>query len=221
MVDKGLSISPSKRFRVRLRSTDQEVINGILSLTDLRTRSRSVRAALAFFYSLCVARAEGLKICIYHESSGELHNLEIDAENTVDFSHKKLRAESFLELRLNAADAEMLEAIRKLTNIRKLSEIVREALTLYFEAIQAKQLGFDVVAVSSSGQLLRIAFTIPWKKESKTETPESFSSKDSRKNKPDVKRKNRLFLPDELRLALEHIAGEKGISWQDGQAGEN
>lgn len=163
-MQKGLGMElPSQRFRIRLRPQDSRIFHDLLSYTNLRTRSRAVRGALSFFHAVVIARNKGFRVVLRREASGEEQNLTIEGDNSLNngapLSERREdrdRTAGFFEIRMSPSDIEELLALARLLEKTNRSEILRQALHGYAEAVAAKRDGFVVVAVSPAGEMLQL-----------------------------------------------------------------
>ena len=215
MFVKDYCVPASRRFRLRLKPTDCETIDAILRMTNLRTQSRSVRAALTVYHSLGTAESEGFSLFLYHSRTQEKRKMIPSAQSKNVHLNVPCAPDRFLELRLSAADIDLLDAIRKVTGVRNVSKIIREALTQYLSILNALRDEFFVVAISPAGDIFKFPLAIPWKPDEAAQQADvglRYSLEHSK-----ISRRNRrtLSLPMELVEELQRLALSGGIRWDD------
>lgn len=209
---------PSQRFRIRLRPQDSRIFHDLLSYTNLRTRSRAVRGALSFFHAVVIARNKGFRVVLRKDTSGEERDLTVEKndrlKNGAPLSEKRKdrdRTAGFFEIRMSPSDVEELLTLARLLERTNRSEILRQALHGYAEAVAAKRDGFVVVAVSPSGEMLQLPVPDAPKGPA---GDRGFTDVEKPRTRRSGRRRGGIVgkLPQTLVTAMEELAAKEGCS---------
>lgn len=201
---------PSRRFRIRLRKCDLDRLDFLMSVTNLRTRSRAVRAALSVYYSLAVVKSRGFRVAFLKAETGEMSDFNNQSNPVPTSKGTKEPAEASFEIRISPSDDEEIEAICAITSQRNRSRVIRQALEDYLTVVEMKRARFEVVAISPSNDQLQIPITIPWK-DHDDKSMQSPAETVFRKGKR-LENHISLALPRDLVEQLQKLAAEQNLS---------
>lgn len=157
----------SKRLRLRLFPGDEDALNEALRLTTHTSKSNVIRAALSFFGQVWSSAQGGFRVVLFREDSAERPNVldfavlpgpSTDADAAPPQA-KRHRTDKSMEIRVTPSDVENIEALRASEAADTNSEVVRRSIRLYARVISQCRQGWDVIALSPSGDVLPL--TVP------------------------------------------------------------
>jgi len=148
----------SKRLRLRFFPADLAAVRQILEHTKHSTQSNAIRGALALYQQAWSSKRIGCRIVFLKPESGEM-------QDALDFSRRgdlveggkrpgPARTEQSIEIRVTPSDYERIESLLALEAADTASEIVRRAVRLNAAAIVRWQDGWELAAISPSGDVL-------------------------------------------------------------------
>lgn len=149
----------SKRLRLRFFPADVAAVEQILEHTKHSTQSNAIRAALALYQQAWSSKRIGCRIVFLKPGTGEM-------QDALDFSRSRgeaseagkrvgpPRTEQSIEIRVTPSDYERIESLLALEAADTASEIVRRAVRLNASAILRLQDGWELAAISPSGDVL-------------------------------------------------------------------
>ncbi|HOL77363.1 MAG TPA: hypothetical protein PKY35_10055 [Candidatus Hydrogenedentes bacterium] len=180
-----------------------------MSVTNLRTRSRAVRAALSVYYSLVVVKSRGFRVAFLKAETGEMSDFNNQSNPVPTSKGTKEPAEASFEIRISPSDEKEIEAICAITTQRNRSKVIRQALEDYLTVVEMKRARFEVVAISPSNDQLQIPITIPWKDDDdkSTQSPAEAVSHRKKRQANYVS----LTLPRDLVEQVQKLAGEQNL----------
>ncbi|HUW62302.1 MAG TPA: hypothetical protein VMZ06_14960 [Candidatus Bathyarchaeia archaeon] len=149
--------SASKRLRLRFFVEDERAVDEALALTTHSSKSNVIRAALVFYESVWTSLREGFRVVYGRNGEAEWTDVIASAEPAVK-APKASRAhtEASIEIRITPADHDRIQSLLAREAADTASEVVRRAVRLYAAVAARRRDGWDVLAVSPSGDMLHI-----------------------------------------------------------------
>ncbi len=145
--------APSRRLRLRFFPQDEAALESAHRTSTHSSRSSVIRGALVLLEQVWSSMGDGF-VVVFRRDNDEVSALEIieAAEGDGD-----TRADKSVEIRTTRADHERIEALLAAKAAETYSQAVRRALRLYTEALQRCRGGWELLAVSPSGDALAVA----------------------------------------------------------------
>ena len=147
----------SKRLRLRFFAEDESAVDEALALTTHSSKSNVIRAALMFYESVWASLREGFRVVYGRDGEAEWADV-MAAADPASKPPKAARAhtEASIEIRITPADHDRIEGLLAREAADTSSEVVRRAVRLYAAVAAKRRDGWDVLAVSPSGDTLHI-----------------------------------------------------------------
>lgn len=156
--------SPSKRLRLRFFPEDEKALENAQKLTTHSSKSNAIRAALVLYESVWSSRLGGFHVILRHSDrpAEDLLSVAFEGADEGEPAGKKgarvrARTEKSMEIRITRADEQRIEALRTMQAAETSSEVVRRSIRLYATVAARCRDGWEVVAVSPSGDALSLA----------------------------------------------------------------
>jgi hypothetical protein len=151
---------------LRFFSEDDRAVDETQRLTTHASKSSVIRAAVAFFDQVWSSGRGGFQVVYCRPDSREAPSV-LDAvlsrghapgaEGTAPGGRPK--TEKSIEIRVTRTDDERIERLIATEAANTFSEVIRRAIRLYAAAVSRQKEGWEVVALSPSGDLLPL--TVP------------------------------------------------------------
>ena len=147
----------SKRLRLRFFAEDERAVDEALALTTHSSKSNVIRGALAFYESVWAGLREGFRVVYGRDGDAEWADVMASAD-PASKAQKANRAhtETSIEIRITPADYGRIEGLLAREAADTASEVVRRAVRLYAAVAAKRRDGWDVLAVSPSGDMLHM-----------------------------------------------------------------
>jgi len=151
-----MSEAPSKRLRLRFFPEDERSVREILSGTKHSSQSNVIRSALALYEQVWSSKRMGFRIVYRQEETAECPDaLDFPVRAMPgDGSGKRAKTERSIEIRVTPSDCERIESLIAMEAADTFSEVVRRAVRLYANVVARHKDGWELVAVSPSGDVL-------------------------------------------------------------------
>ena len=158
--------TPSRRLRLRFFPEDDKALDDTLKLTNHASKSNVIRGALTFFDQVWSNKRAGFRVLYFRD--GRADRVEVlDAavsrarggKRKDGEAPKRSRTEKSIEIRLSHVDEERIDRLLAMEAADTFSEVVRRAIRLYAAVVARCQEGWEVAALSPSGDML--AVTVP------------------------------------------------------------
>jgi hypothetical protein len=158
--------APSRRLRLRLFPEDDKALDDTLKLTNHASKSNVIRGALTFFDQVWSNKRAGFRVLYFRD--GRPDRVEVlDAavsrprggKKKDGKAPKRSRTEKSIEIRLSHVDEERIDRLLAMEAADTFSEVVRRAIRLYAAVVARCKDGWEVAALSPSGDML--AVTVP------------------------------------------------------------
>ncbi len=150
--------APSKRLRFRFFPEDDHALEETLRLTSYTSKSSVIRGALIFFDQVWTSQRGGFRVVFCRQGVAErpsvLDSVLARFRTGAREPDKRARTEKSIEIRLTRADSEKIDRLLTTEAADTFSDVVRRAIRLYATAVMRQREGWDVVAVSPSGDML-------------------------------------------------------------------
>jgi len=149
--------SASKRLRLRFFAEDERAVDEALALTTHSSKSNVIRAALVFYESVWASLREGFRVVYGRDGEAEWADVIASADPTSKPAKAgRAHTEASIEIRITPADHDRIEGLLVREAADTSSEVVRRAVRLYAAVAARRRDGWDVLAVSPSGDMLHI-----------------------------------------------------------------
>jgi hypothetical protein len=147
----------SRRLRLRFFAEDEHAVDEALALTTHSSKSNVIRAALVFYESVWASLREGFRVVYGRDGEAEW----IDVMASGDPAAKapkgsRAHTEASIEIRITPADHDRIQSLLAREAADTSSEVVRRAVRLYAAVAARRRDGWEVLAVSPSGDMLHI-----------------------------------------------------------------
>ncbi len=155
--------APSKRLRFRIFAEDDQCLEEALKTTSHTSKSDVIRAALGFLDQAWAGRNSGFRVMFRAPATGEMIGA-LDAiaprvphrGGDAESPGRRAKTDKSIEIRVTRGDEERIHRLIKSGAADTYSELIRRSLRLYMAAVQRSQAGYEVVALSPSGDLLPV-----------------------------------------------------------------
>lgn len=146
----------SKRLRLRFFAQDERAVNEALEITTHSSKSNVIRAALAFYETVWASLREGFRVVFSRESESESPDVLPAPAPGKSKNGARARTETSIEIRITPADSERIRGLIACEAADTSSEAVRKAVRLYAQVAARRKNGWEVLAVSPSGDMLHV-----------------------------------------------------------------
>jgi len=156
--------APSRRLRLRFFPEDDKALDDTLKRTNHASKSNVIRGALTFFDQVWSNKRAGFRVLYFRD--GRPDRVEVlDAavsrarggKKKDGKAPKRSRTEKSIEIRLSHVDEERIDRLLAMEAADTFSEVVRRAIRLYAAVVARCKDGWEVAALSPSGDMLAVA----------------------------------------------------------------
>jgi len=156
--------TPSRRLRFRFFPEDDKALDDTLKLTRHRSKSNVIRGALTFFDQVWNNKRAGFRVVYFRAGAADRVDVLDSAfsrtrggKKQAGEKTKRSRTEKSIEIRLSRVDEERIDRLLAMEAADTFSEVVRRAVRLYAAVVVRCKEGWEVAALSPSGDVLAVS----------------------------------------------------------------
>ena len=156
--------APSRRLRLRFFPEDDKALNDMLKLTSHTSKSNVIRGALTFFDQVWNNKRAGFRVVYLREGTADRAEVLDGAfsrgrkgKAEGGKGSRRSKTEKSIEIRLSRADEERIDRLLGMEAADTFSEVVRRSIRLYAAVVKRCKQGWDVAALSPSGDVLSVS----------------------------------------------------------------